>query len=36
MKGATSSGIFPVENGPIGLLVGDRENTRAGILHLRS
>jgi hypothetical protein len=29
-KGATSSGIFPVENGPIEMLVGDRKNIRAG------
>ena len=30
-KGATSSGIFPVENGPIEMLVGDRKNIRAGL-----
>ena len=32
-KGATSCGIFPVENGPIELLVGDRKNIRADLLH---
>jgi hypothetical protein len=30
-KGATSSDIFPVENGPIKVLVGDRKNSRAGL-----
>ena len=30
-KGATNFGIFPVENGPIEMLVGDRKNIRAGL-----
>jgi hypothetical protein len=30
-KGATSSDIFPGENGPIEMLVGDRKNIRAGL-----
>jgi FKBP-type peptidyl-prolyl cis-trans isomerase 2 len=36
IKGATSSDIFPVENGPIELLVGDRKNIRAGLYTGRS
>jgi hypothetical protein len=35
-KGATSSDIFLVENGPIEMLVGDRENIRAGLYTSRS
>ena len=35
-KGATSSGIFPVENGLAKVLVGDRKNSRAGLYACRS